>query len=59
MTDSNENEMKNLLLETCSKCGTNKYKESTYDRLKRERDYSDPTDSDYSDYNDPNDNLPF
>ena len=27
MTDSNENEMKNLLLETCSKCGTNKYKE--------------------------------
>ena len=35
------------------------YKESTYDRLKRERDYSDPTDSDYSDYNDPNDNFPF
>ena len=27
MTDSNENEMKNLLLETCTKCGTNKYKE--------------------------------
>ena len=26
------------------------YAESTYDRLKRERDYSDPTDSDYSDY---------
>ncbi len=27
MTDLKENEMKNLLLETCSKCGTNKYKE--------------------------------
>ena len=27
MTDLNENEMKNLLLETCNKCGTNKYKE--------------------------------
>ena len=26
MTDLNENEMKNLLLETCNKCGTNKYK---------------------------------
>ena len=25
----------------------------------KERDYSDPTDSDYSDYNDPNDNFPF
>ena len=27
MIDLNENEMKNLLLETCNKCGTNKYKE--------------------------------
>ena len=25
--EKNENEKKNLMLETCSKCGTNKYKE--------------------------------
>ena len=55
MTDLKENEMKNLLLETCSKW---EHEESSFERRQREKQeregYQEPEIED-----DPNDNLPF
>ena len=55
MTDLKENEMKNLLLETCSKW---EHEESSFERRQREKQeregYQEPEIED-----DPNDNFPF